>query len=206
LTALPATARAASRAVPTARGFAAATIPETARALEQQYAAPLRYLHWLIAGGTFATFATVQLAMRSTGKQKGDYMMLHKSLGLSVLMCTAPRVFLRLSTKMPAAIPGSFLEKTAASAGHALMYVFLIGMPTTGFVMGYFGGKGLPFFGIVIPGASTPNGKLAGQAFKIHKQMGWFYELFVPLHVSAVGVHALKGQNIMRRMGVTAFG
>ena len=50
------------------------------------------------------------------------------------------------------------------------------------------------------------NAKLAGQAFGWHKQVGQAYELFVPLHVGAVGLHALKGQNIMRRMGVTVFG
>ena len=205
-TVLPAVARAAPRAVPSARGFAAATIPEAASALEQHYAAPLRYLHWLIAGGTLGAFATVQLAQRAQGKAKGDYMFLHKSLGLLVLGLTAPRLAVRLTSTIPAAVPGSFLEQTAASAGHALMYAFLIGMPATGFVMGYFGGKGLPFFTTVIPGAATRDGKLAGRAFKLHKQMGYYYQLFVPLHVSAVGVHALKGQNIMRRMGVTVFG
>jgi hypothetical protein len=39
-----------------------------------------------------------------------------------------------------------------------------------------------------------------------YEQVGQAYELFVPLHIGAVGMHALKGQNIMRRMGVTAFG
>ena len=199
--------RSAHFLAPGARGFAAAsTLPEAASALEQQYAAPLRYLHWLIAGGTLGAFATVQLAQRSKGKEKGDYMFLHKSLGLLVLGLTAPRLLLRVTTKIPSAVPGSFVEQTAASAGHALMYAFLIGMPASGFVMGYFGGKGLPFFTTVIPGASQSDGKLAGRAFKLHKQMGYYYQLFVPAHVGAVGVHALKGQNIMRRMGVTVFG
>ena len=204
---LPAAARAAPRAASGARGFAAAaTVPEVASALEQRYAAPLRYLHWLIAGGTLGAFATVQLAMQTKGKTKGDFMFAHKSLGLLVLGLTAPRLVLRFTSAMPAAVPGSFFEQTAASAGHALMYAFLVGMPATGFVMGYFGGKGLPFFTTVIPGAATSDGKLAGRAFKLHKQMGYYYQLFVPAHVGAVGLHALKGQNIMRRMGVTVFG
>ena len=203
---LPAAAR-APRAAAGARGFAAAaTFPEVASALEQRYAAPLRYLHWLIAGGTLGAFATVQLAMQTKGKTKGDFMFAHKSLGLLVLGLTAPRLVLRFTSAMPAAVPGSFFEQTAASAGHALMYAFLVGMPATGFVMGYFGGKGLPFFTTVIPGAATSDGKLAGRAFKLHKQMGYYYQLFVPAHVGAVGLHALKGQNIMRRMGVTVFG
>jgi hypothetical protein len=45
--------------------------------------------------------------------------------------------------------------------------------------MGYFGGKGLPFFEFgTIPGAATPNGAIAGQAFKIHKQVPFYFVPF----------------------------
>ena len=192
------------------RGFAASagpsTVGEAASALEQMYAAPLRYLHWLIAGGTIGAFAAVQMAQRSKGPDKMRYMNLHKSLGVTVLALTAPRLLLRLTTKIPAPVPGSSVEQFAAAAGHAAMYGFVVVMPTTGFVMGYFGGKGLPFFGYTIPGAAERDGKLAGRAFKLHKQLGYYYQLFVPVHVGAVGFHALKGQNILRRMGVAPFG
>lgn len=193
------------------RGFAASagTISEAASALEQQYARPLQALHWLIAGGTVGTFAFVQLAMnlpKEQAEDKGRFMMLHKSLGLTVLSLSVPRLALRLTTKIPAAVPGSQIEQVAAKVGHLVMYGFMTAMPVSGFIMGYYGGKGLPFFGVTIPGASKRDGKLAGRAFKLHKQLGWYYEMFVPLHVGAVGVHALKGQNILRRMGVTAFG
>ena len=193
------------------RGFAASagTIAEAASALEQQYARPLQALHWLIAGGTVGPFAFVQLAMnlpKEQAEDKGRFMMLHKSLGLTVLALSVPRLALRLTTKIPAAVPGSQIEQVAAKVGHLVMYGFMTAMPVSGFIMGYYGGKGLPFFGVTIPGASKRDGKLAGRAFKLHKQLGWYYEMFVPLHVGAVGVHALKGQNILRRMGVTAFG
>lgn len=36
-------------------------------------------------------------------------------------------------------------------------------MPVTGVAMGYYGGKGLPFFNRTIAGASTPNGAIAKQ-------------------------------------------
>ena len=55
------------------------------------------------------------------------------------------------------------------------MYGFLIAMPVTGVAMGYLGGNGLPFFFTTIPGATkeNKNGKLAGEAFKWHKYLGW---------------------------------
>ena len=100
------------------------TVGEAASALEQMYAAPLRYLHWLIAGGTIGAFAAVQMAQRSKGPDKMRYMNLHKSLGVTVLALTAPRLLLRLTTKIPAPVPGSSVEQFAAAAGHAAMYGF----------------------------------------------------------------------------------
>ena len=43
-------------------------------------------------------------------------------------------------------------------------------------------------------------GKLAGKMYKLHKQVGWYFKWFVPVHVGAVGVHALKGQNLLKRI------
>jgi len=45
------------------------------------------------------------------------------------------------------------LEIIAAKVGHYGQYAGLIAMPATGIAMGYYGGKGLPFFGYTIPGA-----------------------------------------------------
>jgi hypothetical protein len=38
--------------------------------------------------------------------------------------------------------------------------------------MGYFSGKGLPFFGFLIPGTSKPNFDIAGFSYKIHGYSG----------------------------------
>ena len=122
------------------RGFAASagTIAEAASALEQQYARPLQALHWLIAGGTVGTFAFVQLAMnlpKEQAEDKGRFMMLHKSLGLTVLALSVPRLALRLTTKIPAAVPGSQIEQVAAKVGHLVMYGFMTAMPVSGFIL-----------------------------------------------------------------------
>ena len=61
----------------------------------------------------------------------------------------------------------------SGNASHALLYTFMLGMPTTGFAMGYYGGKGVPFYGLfTIPGKADKteeDGKFAGQMFKWHK-------------------------------------
>ena len=61
-------------------------------------------------------------------------------------------------------MPGtSFIEGKAADISHIALYGFMTVMPATGIAMGYYGGKGLPFFNTTLPGAATPNGSIAKQ-------------------------------------------
>jgi cytochrome b561 len=125
------------------------------------------------------------------------------------------------------ALANNAVERWAGNLTHATMYAFMFVLPGSGIAMGYFGGKGkdkrlsnvygpplpfevatfsgLPFFGTVIPGAATPNGKIAGSAFKVHKNAGLAFEYFTALHVGAVGFHMMMGQPILARMGIGAF-
>lgn len=67
--------------------------------------------------------------------------------------------------------------------------------------MGYFGGKGIPFFGYTIPGAAEPTPAVAKNAFWSHGWVGFGLEYLIPVHVGAVGYHALiKQQAILARM------
>jgi cytochrome b561 len=58
----------------------------------------------------------------------------------------------QLTTKVPKHLPGPAWEKYSAQAVHALMYPLMFSIPATGVLMGYFGGSGIPFFGLRIPG------------------------------------------------------
>jgi cytochrome b561 len=145
----------------------------------------------------------VLAAQQVKGKRKGQLMFIHKSLGLLAGIFLAPRLLVRLATaaKIPVHVPGAQWEIYASKFVHRLMYVFTIVMPVTGIAMGYFGGKGLPFFLTTIPGAEKANGAIAKQAFGIHKQAGQLFEYVVPVHVGAVAFQlAVKGRNILPRM------
>jgi len=114
-----------------------------------------------------------------------------------------PRILLRIAYKPPVPIVGTKTwEKLAGSISHYLMYGLMIAMPATGITMGYFGGKGLPFYWTLIPGTTTPNKNVAGTAFKAHKLMGTALEFLVFVHVSAALVwhRIIRGQHIFARM------
>lgn len=74
----------------------------------------------------------------------------HKSLGLLTAIVVAPRlvyrVYNRVAYKVEEVQGSSAIETIASKAVHYGLYAFMIIMPATGVAMGYYGGKGLPFF------------------------------------------------------------
>lgn len=175
----------------------------TTAAAEDAYSKPLRVIHISMAVGVLTCFGTVQLQQRTSNKElKGTSMWWHKSVGLLVLAGLVPRLAIRMMSKVPPPPEGSALEKIAGKVSHVAMYGFMTAMPVSGVMMGYYSGKGLPFFFTTIPGASKQNvdGSWAGWAFGTHKWVGQAFEYFLPLHIGAVGFHALKGQQLLARI------
>ena len=127
-------------------------------------------------------------------------MHVHKSTALIVASLLIPRIGIRLASKIPPLPAGNAVEHGMANLSHFSLYALMVAMPTTGITMGYFGGKGLPFFSTSFSGTDTPNKWLAGNAFKAHKFMGQALTYLLPIHVGATGFHLFKGQNILKRM------
>jgi cytochrome b561 len=148
---------------------------ESAPTSSSSYTTAVQAMHWAMGVSVLGTFAFVNMAQQTTDKKKKmDYMFIHKSFGTAAAMLLVPRLGIRLASSHPGHLTSVAWEKFAAAASHTAMYGFLIAMPATGVAMGYFGGKGLPFFFTTLPGASgdSKDGKLAGKAFKLHKQLG----------------------------------
>jgi len=167
---------------------------------QKPYATSVQLMHWAMGGSVLACVAFVQLAQRSKGKAKGEYMFYHKSFGTLAAGMLMPRLGLRMLTRAPPSFSTNTAQRLLAQASHGAMYGFLCLMPITGVTMGYYGGKGLPFFYTTLPGAEEKNGKLAGQAFKLHKQAGWYMEMLLLGHIGAAGFHTMAGHKILGRI------
>mmetsp|Transcript_32712 Transcript_32712/g.49300 ORF Transcript_32712/g.49300 Transcript_32712/m.49300 type:complete len:190 (-) Transcript_32712:90-659(-) len=173
------------------------------------YTAAAASFHWLVAIPLIGSVGSVLKAQQSPKGEKGKWMYRHKSLGLLTGMIVAPRLGYRLLNSAAynvEKVAGAQWEQVAASITHYGLYGFMIVMPTTGALMGYYGGKGLPFFYTTIPGfTKTPEnkerfGKIAGTSFKIHKQLGVYGKYLIPLHVGGAFTHFFKGQTIFSRV------
>eukprot|EP00282_Hemiselmis_andersenii_P008425 CAMPEP_0114141802 /NCGR_PEP_ID=MMETSP0043_2-20121206/18104_1 /TAXON_ID=464988 /ORGANISM="Hemiselmis andersenii, Strain CCMP644" /LENGTH=218 /DNA_ID=CAMNT_0001235971 /DNA_START=47 /DNA_END=703 /DNA_ORIENTATION=- len=174
-------------------------------AVIEGYSPAMKVMHWFMAGGILGVVGTVQMAMsqpktKEGNEARGKLMNAHKSFGLLMAIAIPVRLALRFTSKIPAPLPGATWEHMAATAAHWALYGGMIVMPASGVAMGYFGGKGLPFFGMTIPGASKPNGAIAKNTFKVHKQVGQYWKYVIPAHVAGSVTHFAKGQAIYTRM------
>lgn len=171
-----------------------------------KYPQSLSILHWCIALSGGGAIAMVNYAQSlKDPKEKGNAMNAHKSFGLLTGMLMVPRIAIRVtSKKIPAAVEGNFLEQGAAKFTHLALYCLAVGLPASGLAMGYFNGRGVPFFGLFnVPGkkdATKEDKDVAKGIWEKHKIAGATLEALLTLHVGAVGYHFLKGQNILRRM------
>ena len=174
------------------------------------YSLTASWFHWMVAFPMIASIGAVLKAQSAPKEEKGMWMHRHKSMGLLTGMIVAPRFAYRLLSRSKynvRDVQGSAAwESTAGKATHYALYAFMTVMPATGIAMGYYGGKGLPFFATTFPGIvkteenKARTGEIAKQAFKIHKTMGVYGKYLVPLHVGAAFKHYFAGQTIFARI------
>ena len=170
----------------------------------QAYSIVASHFHWFVAAPLMGCVASVLIAQQAPKEDKGTWMFRHKSLGLLTGMIVAPRLGYRLfnAAKYKVGHPTgtSKIEGHIADISHLALYGFMVGMPVTGTIMGYYGGKGLPFFWTTLDGATSANGKLAGQAYSIHKTMGTYGKFLIPIHIGGAVKHSLMGNAIWSRI------
>lgn len=114
-----------------------------------EYGRMARYYHWSIAilflllvpMGIFTSMIPVEQEYRQA------YYVIHKSLGLTVLLLAIGRLIWLIINPAPKLDPSlSGWEKLLAHGAHYTLYFFLFAFPISGFVLSTFGGKLSHFF------------------------------------------------------------
>jgi cytochrome b561 len=124
---------------------------------------------------------------------------LHKSLGLTALLLVAARLVWRTTHPAPALSPGlARWERASAVASHWLLYLVLVGMPVSGFLLSAGGGKPVTYFGLFTVPAPPRNAEIRAVAAWVHVATGqWLLYALILLHVAATAWHV-----VVRRDGV----
>ncbi|WP_414474644.1 cytochrome b [Microvirga sp. M2] len=109
--------------------------------------------------------------------------LLHFSLGLAVLVLMIPRLLARMAGGAPRIedTQGPWLN-LAAKIGHAVLYVFLIGLPLTGWYAASRLGVPISFFGISLPALAAPVQGPPGLLAELHETGGTLILWLAGLH------------------------
>ena len=113
-----------------------------------RYSKTLIILHWAMALLILAAWFTAE-----GGRQvRLNPSLLHFSLGLAVLLLVLPRLIARWWASQPRIEdPQSPWLNLAAKIGHAVLYLFMIGLPLTGWYAASRLGVPVSFFGLHCP-------------------------------------------------------
>lgn len=118
----------------------------------------------------------------------------HKAIGVTVLVLTVGRIAWRIAHRPPALPVGTpAWEKGVAHATHWILYILMLAMPLTGWLMVSGPGPQRPmtWFGLfAIPTLPASTG-MADLGHDAHGVLGWLMAALVVLHIAAALRHHL---------------
>ncbi|MBU1425382.1 MAG: cytochrome b [Gammaproteobacteria bacterium] len=161
-------------------------------------------LHWLMLLLFIAVYATINL--RELYPKGSDPRELLKTWHFMLGMLTFVLVWLRLAAIFsgPAPLIQPTLPRSqeiSAKLLHLALYVLMIGMPITGWLLLSAAGKPIPFFGLELPALIGENKDLAHQIKEVHEFVGTTGYFLIGLHVVAgLYHHYIKRDNTLTRI------
>jgi cytochrome b561 len=149
-------------------------------------------LHWATALALLLAVSSVLLRdLVEDEYWQGVLLDVHRSMGITILILAATRLVTRLATKashINAQLPNAI--RRVAKAGHSLLYVFLLALPFTGWILTNAQGNTASFFGLFnLPMLVAKNRDLADQLGDFHETGAWVFIAVIGVHVTAALWH-----------------
>lgn len=169
-----------------------------------RYGSVAKSLHWLMAVLIIGLLCVgLYMTGMPNGLDKLQLYGLHKSFGLVALMLVIIRLSWKLANVAPL-LPDSLspLNKFAAHAGHAFLYVCAFVMPLSGWALSSSAGVPVSFFNwFVVPELIAPNNDTRLLMKLVHEYTAYGLILLICGHVGAVVLHyVVHKENILKRM------
>lgn len=129
---------------------------------------------------------------------------LHKSLGVVALILISLRIINRLFNQAPA-LPSSMpkIEKILAHLAHLALYVLMLVMPLSGYLMSNSFGYPVKLFSIEMPKIAETNFDMGKIFAEIHELGAFLLLTMLALHILAVIKHSIFDKpenNVLKRM------
>lgn len=131
------------------------------------------------------------------------YFNLHKSIGVTLMALILLRLLWRFTHKAPA-FPNTMKgwEKTLADLGHKALYVMMVVLPLSGFIMSVYSKWGILWFGMpLVKGLDNP--ELRDLFKEVHEISAWIILVLIVVHVLAAIKHRVVDKDdVMKRMSL----
>lgn len=184
---------------------------------KKHYGLISRSLHWLLVLLIIAQFSLVAVFTWIIPEEGGEHhhqhahqaglhdtvMMLHKSVGLLILLFGLVFIAWRLTQPKPSLHAGPTWQRLLARLVHIVIYAMVIAQPVFGVLMVTSQGQAFSFFGLFSIPAVVALGKDAGSSLgALHAFTGWWLVLLaLGLHiVGSLYHHIVRKDDVLRRM------
>jgi cytochrome b561 len=151
-----------------------------------------RVLHWLTAVLVF-TMLMIGFVMVNSLEDYARLVMVHKSLGVVILVVVLVRIVNRLTHRAPA-LPATVgaIERKIVVATELALYGLLVAQPLVGWAMVSASGKPVVVFGSVrVPPIAPFGAELFSVLRQAHSLIALALVIGIAAHVSAVLLHTL---------------
>jgi cytochrome b561 len=161
-------------------------------------------LHWLMLLVFIGVYGSIEL--RELFEKGSDPREMLKSwhfmLGILLFVLVWPRIAARFTSPTPAVVPEpEKIQQLAAKLLHLALYVLMIAMPLSGYLLLSAAGKPIPFFGLELPALIDTDKELAKQIKEVHEFVGSAGYFLIGAHfVAALYHHFIVRDNTMTRM------
>ena len=161
-------------------------------------------LHWLIAGLVVAQVVLISAHEATEGPLSREFVNIHKSVGLSILVLTLARLGWRVANPaipLPAETPR--WQKLVARGTHVLFYALLLTMPLAGWAASSAAGREILWFGLFEwPALPIGGGReTAGGLMDLHEMAAKGLYVLIFLHLAGALKHQfIDRDNVLHRM------
>ena len=173
----------------------------------QKYHLSARIMHW--------TMSIIILSLLALGFYMANFMSpeapnkmmiynLHKSFGALVMFLVVGRIFIRFAHQVPA-LPSSMsmIVQKSAHLAHIALYVLMVFMPLSGYLMSNFFGYSVHLFGLPLPMLVEKNVEMGKFCADAHEFLGFSFVAVLALHIAGVVKHRFFDRpehDVLKRM------
>lgn len=175
----------------------------TLRNTETHWGWPSKVLHWLTA-----VLILIQIPLGFYAEEiklsplKLDLFVWHKSLGMLILLLAIERLLWRITGTIPKTADASSLQRRLAQLAHATLYVLMIALPISGWIIS--SAANIPtklFWLIELPAITGPDEALKSLAAEAHKVCVFLLIAILVAHIgAALRHHFIMRDSILKRM------